>query len=142
MLHRAPSPLRSAAIVGLLGVLVSLGGCQSACACAPTPTPLTTPRGALSEDAAIAAAKRQAPPSTSELSEVWANVTVDPFAVDPSQAQLVWTVGLQGEFVLPSCPPGFMERTPARSDPPCLYEDAGLMAVLDIFSGTLLGWTH
>jgi hypothetical protein len=52
---------------------------------------------------------------------------------------MVW---LKGDFALPSCPTGFLERNPTPSDLPCLDAEGGLVAVLDQFSGALLGWTH
>jgi hypothetical protein len=108
----------------------------------PTPSAFPTPSGALSKDAAIAAAIAAAPPSSTAVTAIGANVTVDPFA-HSSTGPLVWVVTLQGEFALPSCRPDrdFDLEPLDRSEPPCLYMDwNGLRAVLDLFSGELIGW--
>jgi hypothetical protein len=117
-------------------------GCDAACACAATPSPFPTPSGALSEDRAIAAAIAAAPPSSRAVTAVGANVTVDPFA-HSSTAPLVWAVYLRGDFALPSCRPDrdFNLEPLDRGEPPCLWKDwDGLTAVLDLFTGELIGW--
>lgn len=137
---RAFVALRAAATITLFGVVVSLTACSTACACAPPP-PTPAP-GAISEEAAIAAAKQQAPPSTSNPSVIWAQTAVNPYTRGQPDAQLVWEVRLQGDFAVPSCPPEFPDRYPTPSDAPCRDRDGGLIAVLDQFSGELLGWIH
>jgi hypothetical protein len=113
----------------------------SGCACA-TADP-TGPPGGLSRDEAIAAALRQAPSGAAEPSVIWASIEQDPFAAPvTSGARLVWEVRLQVSFAASPCPSGFLERVPSTADPACLDSDSGLVAVLDIFSGALVGWTH
>ena len=78
------------------------------------------------------------------MTALGANVAVDPFA-DSSSAPLVWVVTLRGEFALPSCRPerDFDLEPLDRDEPPCLYQDwNGLTAVLDLFSGELIGWSQ
>lgn len=119
-------------------------GCEAACACSPTPTPFPTPQGALSEEAAISAALAVAPPSSTAVTATWAKVGVDPFA-NSSTGPLVWLVILRGDFALPSCRPerDYDLEPLKRDEPPCIYKDwNGLMAVLDLFSGELIGWAH
>lgn len=128
--------VRAAAILALVAAGLSLGSCATTCACAPA---LTAAPGAISEEAAIAAAKRQAPSATADPSVIWVNVTFDPF---DTARPLVWEVRLEGPFAVPPCPAGFLDRPPLRSDAPCLDQHGGLVAVLDHFSGALLGWTH
>jgi hypothetical protein len=74
---------------------------------------------------------------------VWAAIGHSPFgaqAVD--EGPLVWEVRLQAGFGASPCPSGFLEVFPTPSDPACLDQDSGLVAVLDYYSGSLLGWTH
>jgi hypothetical protein len=35
-----------------------------------------------------------------------------------------------------------LDRYPLQSDAPCLDQDGGMVAVLDHYSGALLGWIH
>lgn len=139
MVTRAFAVLRATATIGLLGVVLSMTGCATACACAPRLTPAP---GAITKEAAIAAAKQNAPPSTSDPSVIWAQVATNPFAQGQTDRQLVWEVRLQSGFAMPPCASGFLDRYPTPSDMPCLDGDGGLVAVLDQFSGSLLGWTH
>lgn len=141
------------AVVVVLLALLGVAGCATA---SPTATPtsavpscgcLTTgpsvPPGGLSRATAIAAAQRLAPPAGAEPTVVWAAVEQDPFAAPgTSGARLVWEVRLQGSFAASPCPSGFLERMPSTADPACLDSDSGLVAVLDVFSGALIGWTH
>ena len=113
-------------------------GCGTACGCVPTPSPITPPSGAISKDEAIAAALALAPPSTSLVS---ANIGLDPFA-GLATRPLVWKVGLHGDFPVPACSPDAQipEATPPNL-PECLQ--AGYVtAVLDLFSGELIGWSN
>jgi hypothetical protein len=137
-----------AALVVLVAV-VSLAGCAAAtpspspteCACASLP--LTGPPGGLSRDAAIAAAKRLAPPSSAEPTVVWAYVESDPFASPgTSDGRPVWEVRLQGLFAASPCPSGFEDYAPKPSDTACLDGDSGIIVVLDYYSGAWLGWSH
>jgi hypothetical protein len=121
---------------------LSLTGCEAACACVPTPAPITPPPGAISRDDAIAAAKRQAPPASAGLTIGWVQVQHNPLATDQSNAQLVWLVNLLGTFPLLTCPPD-VDRPgpfPGPSLQSCVWKDEGLVAVIDMFSGQLIGW--
>lgn len=96
----------------------------------------------MSKEAAIAAAIAVAPSSRTEVTAPYANVGVDPFA-HSATGPLVWLVGLNGDFALPSCRPDrdFDQEPLNAREPPCLYKDwKGLNAVLDLFSGELIGW--
>ncbi len=74
---------------------------------------------------------------------VWAQVGPDPFTQPTtSETRLVWMVRLQGPFDASPCPSGFLDRLPSVSDPPCLDNAGGLVAVLDVFTGALIGWIH
>lgn len=101
--------------------------------------------GALTQEQAIAAAIRQAPPGMSNPSVGWATAGQNPFT--GTEGPPVWLVRLEGSADIPSCAPGFLDRAPSPSDGPCLDNAQGkaangLVAVLDPFTGTLLGWSH
>ena len=138
--------------VVVLLVLLGAAGCATAspspspsptpnCACATLP--LTGPPGGLSHDAAIAAAKRYASPSSAEPAVIWAYVESDPFAwPNSSNERLVWEVRLQGPFAASPCPSGFEGYAASPSDKACLDGDSGIVVVLDYYSGAWLGWSH
>lgn len=134
--------LKAVGGVALLCGVLSLAGCEAACACAPTPERITPAPGAITQDAAIEAAKRLAPAAASEVTVGWVGVARNPFASDESSASLVWMVNLYGTFAVPSCPPGVDARPwgVPKSLPPCLLSDKLLVAVLDHFTGQLIGW--
>jgi hypothetical protein len=100
--------------------------------------------GALGRDAAVAQAIRLAPESSRAPSVVWASVEPDPFGPfdGSSPRRLVWEVRLAGGFLASPCPEGFLERPPSPSDAPCLDIEAGIVVVLDEFSGALIGYAH
>jgi hypothetical protein len=109
-------------------------------ACSHIPT---APPGGLSQDAAIAAARRVAPQASGDPTVIWAATDHSPFAVQSAGEQpWVWEVRLQGAFAASPCPSGFLEIPPTPSDPACLDQESGLIAVLDYYSGALLGWAH
>ena len=135
----------------ILLALLSVAGCAAASPATPTPVASCAcvtsgpsgPPGGLSRDEAIAAARRYAPPARAEPAVVWASIEQDPFASPgASQARVVWEVRLQGSFAASPCPSGFLERQPSSADQTCLDGDSGLVAVIDYFSGALIGWTH
>ena len=81
-----------------------------------------------------------APPSTTDVAAHDANVGVDPFA-DSATGPLVWLVFLNGNFALPACPPESEYPDPSPTDlPSCIWKEGGLTAVLDLFTGQLIGW--
>jgi hypothetical protein len=130
-------------MLAMLLVALAASGCGTACGCVATPSPFVTPSGAMSKDAAIEAAIAAAPPSTSTVTSSWAHVGVDPFA-HSSTGPLVWMVIVRGSFALPTCRPdrNFDTEPLQRGEPPCSWKDwDGLTAVLDLFSGELIGWT-
>ena len=116
-----------------------VGGPSPACSHGPTGAP-----GGLSQDAAIAAAVKVAPPVTSgALTVVWASIEPDPFAPPGGgDRPLVWEVRVSGSLGAPACPSGFLDRPATSSDTPCLDTENGIIAVLDYFSGVLIGWLH
>jgi hypothetical protein len=127
----------------LLCLALSLEGCEAACACAPTPAPITPPPGAVSRDEAIAAAKQRAPSSTSSVAVGWSRIQQNPFSATPANDHLVWMINLTGTFPIASCPPDVERPSGAPpSLPPCLWKDGGLTAVLDIYTGVLIGWEN
>ncbi len=110
---------------------------QPSCACSYPPTP---PAGAVSRDAAIAAALRAVPGAGATTQVLWADVYPDLFASPETQ---VWMVRLEGALAIPACPGDTLPTTPASSsEGPCLDSGGGVDVVLDIMTGTLLGWTH
>ena len=116
----------------------SVGGPSPACSHAPS-----APPGGLSQDAAIAAARKVASQASGALTVVWAGTSeVSPFGAPNAGDSWVWEVRLQGPLEASPCPSGFLEVVPTPSDPACLDQDSGLVAVLDYYSGALLGWTH
>lgn len=117
----------------------SVGGAVPACSHIPT-----SPPGGISQDAAIAAARRAAPRASGDPAVIWvAAIEHYPFADQYAGApSWVWEVRLQAAFVASPCSSGFLEAFPTPSDPACLDQDSGLVAVLDYASGALLGWTH
>ena len=127
-------------LLAMLLVTFVASGCGSACACSPTPTPFPAPAGAITREQAISAALRVAPPSTTDVAAPYARIGVDPFA-NSADAPLVWLVHLKGQFALPSCPPESEYRIPSPPNlPSCIWKDGGLTAVLDVFTGQLIGW--
>jgi hypothetical protein len=113
-------------------------GASPACTHGPTAAP-----GGLSQAAAIAAARRVAPLASGDPAVIWASIEHSPFAANGTgERTLVWEVRLQAAFAASACPSGFLEVFPTPSDPACLDQESGLIAVLDYYSGTLLGWTH
>lgn len=116
-------------VVGLLAT-----GC---CGCGSLPT---AEPGAITRDQAIAAALREAQAVATDPSVVGAQVYPDPF--DLTRRRLVWTVRLQGGFAVATCSPGFLDRYPSPSDPPCTDQDNGIVVVLAEFTGQSLGWSH
>jgi hypothetical protein len=125
----APSPFSALLVVDLLAT-----GC---CGCVSLPA---AEPGAITRDQAIAAALREAQSVATDPSVVTAQVYPDPF--DVTRRRLVWTVRLQGGFAVASCSPGFLDRYPSPSDPPCTDQDNGIVVVLDEFTGQFLGWSH
>jgi hypothetical protein len=125
-------------------LVVCAGLLAAGCTCCVSPPPTLAP-GALTREQAIAAAIRQAPSGMSNPSVGWAAAVQNPFT--GTAGPPVWLVRLEGAGDIPSCAPGYLDRAPSPSDGPCL-EDAqgeapdGLVAVLDPFTGTLLGWSH
>ena len=116
----------------------------AACNCCATPPPTLAP-GALTQDQAIAAALRQAPPGLTSASVEYATVGQNPFT--PTSGSPVWLVRLNGGGDLPSCAPGYLDRVPSPSGSPCLDNQQGkaangLTAVIDPFTGSLLGWSN
>ena len=109
-------------------------------ACSHIPT---APPNGLSQDAAIVTARKVAPKASGDLTVVWAATSErSPFAAPNAGDSWVWEVRLQGSFAASPCPSGFLEVFPTPSDPACLDQDSGLVAVLDYYSGALLGWMH
>ena len=103
----------------------------------------TLPPGGISRDEAIAAALRLAPASAGQPTVVWAMTDSNPFApLSTADRGLVWEVRLQGSFAASPCPARFLERLPSPSDPACLDVESGLGAVIDIYTGALIGWLH
>lgn len=133
--------LLAASLAGCGGVVGGCDGLLFAAACTHGPTAAP---GGLSQEAAIAAARRQAPAASPDPSLVWAEIEPDPFAPPGSaDRRLVWEVRLQGSsLTAPACPSGFLDRAASPSDPACLDGDGGLIVVLDYFSGAFLGWIH
>lgn len=114
-----------------------LGGAP-ACTHGPTGAP-----GGLSQEAAIAAARRVAPSATGTTKVVWAAIEHDPYApADSLGGPWVWEVRMEAAFAASPCPSGFLDQVPTASDPACLDAESGLVAVLDYDSGALLGWMH
>jgi hypothetical protein len=126
---------RMTALAAVVAALVC-AGCT--CCAVPTAPQLTAPPGAITRDAAIAAALRGAPATSVDPKVGWAIVRTNPFVGSDSE-QLVWQVSLLAPFAVPSCAPSVFDRTPVQSDAPCMVND-GLQAVVDIYSGELLGW--
>lgn len=109
---------------------------EPSCACSYPPTP---PAGAVSRDAAVAAALRTIPgvdPATKVV-----NVIVDS---DPlGSGRQIWMVRLGEPLALPSCSCDPTLWTPApASEKPCLDGDGGVWVLVDIMTGSVLGWTH
>jgi hypothetical protein len=130
-----------ATVLAAVAALV-LAGCtlvgQDCCTHPPTGAP-----GGMSEDAAIAAARRLAPTSTAEPTVIWAQIEHDPFAQHgANDARLVWEVRLQGPFAVAPCPSGFLDAPPSLGSKACVDGDSGLIVVLDYYSGAFIGWTH
>jgi hypothetical protein len=127
-------------MLAMLLVALVASGCGTACGCVASPSPFVTPSGAMSKEQAIAAALAVAPPSTTDVAAHDANVGVDPFA-DSATGPLVWLVFLNGNFALPACPPESEYPDPSPTDlPSCIWKEGGLTAVLDLFTGQLIGW--
>ena len=130
--------LAGCSLVSPVGCGGSIPGASPACSHGPTGAP-----GGLSRDAAIAAARRVAPPASADPAVVWASIERDPFApLSMTEARLVWKVRLQGSFAVGPCPSGFLDRPASSADAACLDGDSGLIVVLDYFSGALVGWDH
>jgi hypothetical protein len=121
------------------------------CACSTHPP--TAPPGAISKDAAIAAALRVNPGAGAKTRVVWVQVASDPFVRHdipaggtplPESFRLVWMVRLQGDGLTSrSCPADTLPTTPAAaSEGPCLDSEGGVDVLLDPMTGALLGWTH
>lgn len=105
----------------------------------------TLPPNALTQDQAIAAATRQAPPGMTNPTVEWAAVGQNPFA--PGGSPPVWLVRLDGTADIATCAPGYLDRVPSPSDAPCLGNQLGkvpygLVVVLDPYTGALLGWSQ
>ena len=84
--------LAGCSLVSPVGCGGSIPGASPACSHGPTGAP-----GGLSRDAAIAAARRVAPPASADPTVVWASIERDPFApLSMTEARLVWKVRLQG----------------------------------------------
>ena len=126
---------RVSATPALLAAALLFSGC---CGCVRATPQITAPTGAITRDAAIAAAKRQAPPSSTDPTVGWAVVRPNPLSSDTTN-QLVWQVNLLGPFAAPTCSPGIFDQIPVQSDQPCEIE-GWLQAVIDIYTGQLLGW--
>ena len=122
---------------------------EPSCACSYPPT---APSGAISKDAAIAAALRVTPGAGANTQVVWAQIASDPFARHdvpaggtpfPESSRLVWEVRLQGGLTPQACSGDTHPVTPAAaSEGPCLDAEGGVDVVLDPMTGSLLGWTH
>ncbi len=110
---------------------------------APSPAcshPPTAPPGAISEAAAIAAA-RAAMGDTAKKAEV-INTSVQQDYTLPSHEWL-WEVRLGGAALhISPCPSDYLDHPPAWSAPPCLDELQGLWVIVDAFSGQVLGTMH
>lgn len=130
-------------ITGCTVVAPTIGtGCGStgaACSHGPTAAP-----GGLSQVDAVAKARALAPGISSSTSVQWAAIESDPFGPHGTTppGPLVWEVRLQGDIAESPCPAGFLAHIPTSTDPPCLDSDSGVIAVLDYFTGKLLGWLH
>jgi len=117
-----------------------LGGCGGSAAgagpaCTHGPTAAA---GGLSRDAAIASARRVAPPANGDPKVIWASIEPDPFSTQgTSERPLVWEVRLEGAFAASPCPSGLLEFLPTPSDAACVDQESGLIAVLDYDSGAL-----
>src|SRR5664279_1180374 len=108
--------VRATAMVGLLAAGLLSGACCPS-SCTPATLTFAPPSGAITMEAAIAAAKRQAPPATGDPTVGWAVVHPNPFASLGSSTQLVWEVSLLAPFAVATCPPGIFARSPLQSDP-------------------------
>lgn len=95
----------------------------------------------MDREAAIAAARRQVPGGANAWVE-WSSIDSSPFVYPRGSGPIVWQVRLAGQLPEPTCPADWLDHAPTPSDPPCLDPDAGLIVVLDAFSGALIGWAH
>ena len=119
---------------------------ESSCACSYPPT---APPGALTRDAAIAAALRVTPGAGPNTTVVWADIYPDPFVQhdvpsgvpDPTSSRLAWIVRLEGGLTAPPCG-GVPAVIPAAEGGPCLDGRGGVGVVFDPITGALRGWTH
>ena len=111
--------------------------------CCVTP-PATLAPGALTQEQASAAALRQAPAGMTNPAVEYASVGQNPFI---SSGPPVWLVRLTGAASIPTCAPGYLDRAPSPTDPPCMdnqqgKEPNGLVVVLDPYTGAAIGWSH
>ena len=74
----------------------------------------------------------------------WVGFQLNPLETDPSRAEPVWMVTLNGAFALPACRPDVYQRSSVAAPnlPPCYWQDNGLTAVLDQFTGQLIEWQN
>lgn len=115
------------------------GGPEASGSCV---VPLTPAPGALSREAAIAAAQTSLSGGTAASVE-WSQLTWNPFAQPIGSGPLVWEVRLAGRALpQPTCPADWLTRYPSASDAPCLDQNNGVIVVMDQFSGAVLGWSH
>ena len=115
------------------------GGPQASGSCV---VPLTPAPGAMSREAAIAAALAAVPGASSAWVE-WSSLSPSPFVEPAGSGPVVWEVRLAGrQLPQPTCPADWLSHYPSPSDAPCLDQDHGLIVVLDQFSGAFLGWAH
>jgi hypothetical protein len=119
--------------------LPSCGGDPQASLGCFEPTPI--PSGGITREDAITIARRSLPGGAG-AQVVWASVESNPYATPNATGPIVWEVRLEGEIGELACPSDWLDRWPAASDPPCLDNDSGIVAVLDYYSGVLIGWLH
>ena len=136
----------SLALAGCTGTAVTGLGCSGGAgeagpspACTHMPT---MPPGAISREAAIAAALRVVPTGGANR-VIWANFERYPFADGTaSPGARVCMIRIEGVAATPACPSGMLDRQARAGDPICLDTSAGVDVVLDIATGALLGWAH
>ncbi len=138
----------AAAAVAILVAACSAAGPLASASCGGARPPLTAPAGGLTRSQAVAAALAVAPRSASTPNVVWTQVSSSPFSGDePSGGKLVWMVRLEADFDVPAClrtdvgPEDVTARRQTPSDPPCLDDAGGIVAVLEMYTGRLIGWT-
>lgn len=119
--------------------VASCGGNPQASLGCIEPTPI--PSGGITREDAITIARRSLPGGAG-AQVVWASVESNPYATPSGTGPIVWEVRLAGEIDEKACPSDWLDHWPTASDPPCLDGDSGIVAVLDYYSGALIGWLH